>query len=363
MISKTVDVYVAHTPLHILFTLNLIEHNPEQHPVIVFILDDFFHSGGVAIGLQEFLGPQHQVTHLPGAFLKSQQGVSANVKRHVNAVRALVKARRIYQHYQVRRLMIFNDTRSEVQAIIQDLKNRGVEQVLYVEDGIAPYYESSQKRNQKLVPLFRSLYKGYQPTTTHGSFPGLGGAILLHPHLANQHLKTKPCYQMPPFAYDQSTIETLLALFGASRDDLINVMLDCTECVLICLPKLDQHIDRHSVTRWIQRTATQYGDRATLFLKYHPREISEDPLHVVAQKIGHVVSRAVPAELLCEVAGEKLAAVYADGSSILLTTRWINPNARVYSVNWSGRTLPAELQNLFSAVGVQTIESPHRGAL
>ncbi len=356
MIPEPVDLYVVHTPLHILFTINLIQHNAESRSTVIFVFDDFFQSDLVAKRLQLMLGERHKVVRLPGALGHSHQSVSAKLHRHVNAVRALSKARRFYQQCAVERVLVFNDTRREVQAILHDLKHRGTE-LLYVEDGLEPYREGRRKVNPILTPLLKLIYKGCESITTHGAFSDLDGAILLHPNLANQSLQNKPRYQMPRFVLNSQQVDQLLGLFGVTRKELTEALADCGTGVLICLPNSESQVDGQLLAKRVREITRQYMHRAVIYLKYHPRERTEDPLDLGPQETAYAVPRAVPAELVCAVLGENLSAIYSEVSSILVTSRWINPNIETYSINWSGGDFPCDLLELFTTEGVHFVES------
>ena len=352
---NTTDIYLVHTPLHILFTLNLIQQDPAQSPALVFVLGDFPDSRAVEERVQQSLGNRHRVLHLPGSYLHTHQSVSAKVFRHVNGIRAFLKARHIYQTVAVKRLMVFNDTRSEIQAIIHDLRGREVERVLYIEDGLAAYYRSHQRRNPKSALLLRILYRGAEPIMTHGAYSGTDEAILLHPDFANQSLQKKPRTQMPRFVLNTEQIKLLINVFGGLPANVEDALMEFENGVLICLPNSDVFGAPRSMARWIDQIITQYGNQTAIYLKYHPRESKEHNLQLSINKRVFVIPRLIPAELICALAGSRLSAVYAEASSILVTSRWMNPDVEAYSANWSGVKLPSELMDLFSRLGIHSI--------
>lgn len=352
-----VDAYFVHTPLHILFTLNLLHHEPTHTRALVFILADFPDSHRVAERMQHIIGERHRVLHLPGSYRYAHQSVSTKIRRHLSAVRASVKARQIYRTVAVKRLIVFNDTRSEIQEIIYDLRRRGVEQVLYVEDGLGAYYQSQQKRNPRLAPFLRFLYRGAEPVMTHGAYSGIDRAILLHPELANQSLQNKPRTKMPRFDLDRQRIELFIDMFGGLPGAVKNAVVGSNEGILICLPNSDVFGVPESLATWIRQTVDLYSDHTAVFLKYHPRERKEPELHLGINSRIFVIPRTIPAELICALGGSNLSAVYAEASSILITCRWVTPELEAYSVNWTGYTLPTDLEELFIHLGIHTIDS------
>jgi len=90
--------------------------------------------------------------------------------------------------------------------------------------------------------------------------------------------------------------------------------------------------------------------------------VGEDPARLLASVEGaRVLARAIPAELIVARLGPALRAVASGPSSVLHTTRWLNPAADAWLVSVEGAPLPAELARFLAAIGVRTLAAGDAG--
>ncbi|MBC6956420.1 MAG: hypothetical protein J5J04_17540 [Anaerolineae bacterium] len=369
------DVFVAHTPLHLLYSLSIINSKSLQD-FRLFVINDF--SAGVAV-CNEFaqVSSYADRVHLLAGRYSLGGFVARNISPTKSRIRyygaklgsmlaqysAKSKFIRIMKEKQIQRLYIFDDQRLDTQSLMSYVKEQNDyphTQIVLVEDGTgvyynSPYWQFAELKN-RLNWILVALYgKNYTRVDRYGDHPLVECSIVLFPDDVNVSLKSKPVYRMPHFhlAPEQASILSRAFSLGdqfAEIDQAVLLLLSYSET----LKNHEKYkgflldlIERHN------------AEGITIIAKYHPREVHDDYLNLYGSKV-IFEDKTVPAELICASLGNRLLAIYSDYSSALLTSGWINPDIKRIHLHPNTEDLARpqaalELDTLFEKHGVETV--------
>lgn len=347
-------VFLAHTPLHILFSLSLIQQAGGT-PAHLLVSEDFAAARRVVAGLPALLPPPHRVHLLPGkaSFPGLQRLPLTQLTNHLPLLIAARRGCALTRPLSIERVHIFNDLRPDMQHIAGCIKARQPDcRIIYVEDGASSYVDTLQpwlRGGKRFRRLFRLVYGPHvQPGTSLGQFRLLEAATVIHPDHANHALRRLPLTPLPAPGLDRDGWATLSGVFGGAPprlDDSAPVTLLCLPHSLMMTPAL---LDR------FRRVGADYAARGmTVLVKLHPRE-TEDAAVMLDNAAFIPVDRAVPAEILVAWLGSRLHAVVSGYSTILYTAGWLSPGVRAVLLEDAGVPFPPELMALLRAVGVTT---------
>lgn len=342
------NVFLAHTPLHVLYTYHLLHTQEDGIPALICLSHDFEAAPALAARLRQHLPPQHRVALLPGIHARPNWGAFTKLTNHLPLLAALRRARAALRDIRVRTVFVFNDTRPEVQGIMALAKQRSGASLQYVEDGVAAYitHPDSSLRG-RMAWLQKVLYTSdFYPSVTHGMHPLLDGAILTFPHLAHTGLKRLPLVPMPPVDPAAPHIQKLFDLFGFNwTTDAENQPF-----ALICLVTFMRMTqDFRALLERVIADCRQAG--LCVLVKQHPRDDTAPP------DLGENVTfidRGAPAELICLRLGRQLLRLYAEYSTILLTSGWLNPAIERLYLDY--QPMPPARITLLEEAGIQRLQ-------
>lgn len=352
------DLYLVHTPLHLLYSYNLVKHN--GCPAIIFVPFDFADAPQVAARLNQVAKENQTYVPLigeyPAYFLVRYPGVgkfAAKAQIIRNSFREVQQARRVYRHLAVGRLYVFNDTRNETQTIMHDLRRQGVDQIVYVDDGLSSYLPPINAPIRFHRYLLKYVFsQALQPSNNHGQYSEIDTALLLHPDAANSNFDRLTVERMPAFILQASDKEGLAYAFGFSSKAM--TQYSAAESYVLVLPPHSSVVsDIQRLQEWLQTIAADFTG-AGLIIKYHPREVLADYLNAISIPNVTIFDRAVPAELVPVVVGN-VQALYTGISSVLITMDWVKSGVQVNFVNWMPVDLPLELKSLLEALDVRCV--------
>ncbi|GAB4574268.1 MAG: hypothetical protein Kow0077_19910 [Anaerolineae bacterium] len=352
-------VFLAHTPLHLLFTLSLVR-DVDFQPAHVILVEDWPGVSAIASRLPDLLPPDSRVSVLPGAATPRPRWLRrypvSRLANHLPLVQAVRRARQLLAGQDVRRVCLFIDHRPDVQQIAGAVKaaNPGC-RIAYVEDGASAYVNElpPQHRLAKRFPLaFRLVYGRYfEQVCGQGQFSLLDEAYLLYPSLASRALSRLPVHRIPPLSLTSQEVDQLLRLFGSDTPRLPPdqpVVFVALPLSLVVTPALEARLG--------EVLAGYAAAGSTLLFKPHPRETR--PWAAQPRLAGSSIwlNPAVPGEVVLAWLGGRLQAVVSGLSSMLYTARWFNPAASAVLVDVPDVMIPPEVARVFQAAGVQRAE-------
>jgi len=359
----TARLFLAHTPLHILYSLSLIRAEPGPPPLLA-VFNDFAGAGCAVGGLAGLLPAPGRAILLPGALdAPPLPPPIGRLTAHLPLIAAARRARRLLAGAPLDAVYLFNDMRPDVQQIAAEARRRNPAcRVCAIEDGAAAYVDRQPPERlpaRRLPALFPLVYgRGFERLEGMGRFSLLQAAYLTFPAHANAALRRLPARALPRPAFSPAELEALIGLFAPAeaapgRDWPSQAALICVPHSSGLTPALLANL-RALIRAWQARGWE-------VLLKAHPRE-REDPARLLASVEGaRVLAQAIPAELIVARLGPALRAVASGPSSVLHTTRWLNPAADAWLVSVEGAPLPAELARFLAAIGVRTLAAGDAG--
>lgn len=356
----TIRLFLAHTPLHILYSLSLIRAEPGPPPWLA-VFNDFEGAGRTVDGLAGLLPAPGRAILLPGA--QDAPRLPYPLRRltaHLPLLTAVRHARRLLATHPPQAVYLFNDMRPDVQQIAAETLQHSPACRLYaIEDGLAAYVDRQPPERthaRRLTALFPLVYgRRFERLESMGSFSLLQAAYLTFPEHAGAALRRLPCYALPRPAFSPQEVEALIGLFTPPEGGSSGWQ-ELTRAALICVPHSSGLTPALLASLRGLIRAWREQDREVL-LKAHPRD-QQDPVRLLAAEEGiHVLVRAIPAELIVARLGTALGAVASGPSSVLHTTRWLNPAAEAWLVGAEDAPLPAELARFLTAIGVRMVGS------
>jgi hypothetical protein len=341
------NVFLAHTPLHVLYTYHLLHTQEDGIPALICLSHDFEAAPVLAARLRQHLPQRHRVMLLPGIHARPDWGPFTKLTNHLPLLAALQRTRAALRAIRVRSVFVFNDTRPEVQAIMALAKHRSGASLQYVEDGVAAYItHADSPLRARVAWLQRVLYTSdFYPSVTHGMHPLLDGAILTFPDLAHTGLKRLPLAPIPPVDPAAPHIWKLFDIFGFSW----TMNTGDRPAALVCLvpfARLTQ--DFRALLERVIADCRRVGLR--VLVKQHPRDEASPP------DLGEdviFIDKGVPAELVCLRLGRQLRRLYAEYSTILLTSGWLIPGIERLYLDY--QPMPPARLALLEKAGIQRI--------
>lgn len=352
-----IRLFLAHTPLHILYSLSLIRAEPGPPPWLA-MFNDFEGAGRTVDGLAGLLPAPGRAILLPGA--QDAPRLPNPLRRltaHLPLIAAVRRVRRLLAAHSLQAAYLFNDMRPDVQQIAAEARQGNPDCRLYaIEDGTAAYVDRQPPERthaRRLTALFPLVYgQSFERLESMGSFSRLQAAYLTFPEYASAALQRLPRYALPRPIFSPQELEALIGLFAPPEGSLFDWQ-GLSRAALICVPHSSGLTAALLANlRSLIRVWREQGWE--VLLKAHPRE-QEDParLLVAGERI-RVLARTIPAELIVARLGSALCAVASGPSSVLHTTRWLNPAAEVWLISAEDAPPPPELARFLAAIGVWT---------
>lgn len=361
----TIRLFLAHTPLHILYSLSLIRAEPGPSPWLA-VFNDFEGARRAVDGLAGLLPASGRTILLPGA--QDAPRLPHPLRRltaHLPLIAAVRRARHLLATHPPQTVYLFNDMRPDVQQIAVDALRRSPGCRLYaVEDGAAAYVDRQPPERthaRRLTALFPLVYgRGFERLEGMGGFSLLQAAYLTFPEHANAALRRLPRHALPRPVFTPPELDALIGLFAPPEDGLFDWQ-GLSRPALICVPHSSALTpallaNLHGLIRAWE------GQGWQVLLKAHPREQEDLARLLTAGEDVRVLVRTIPAELIIARLGSALRAVASGPSSVLHTTRWLNPAAEAWLISAEDAPFPPELARFLAAIGVRmpASEDSHR---
>lgn len=352
----TIRLFLAHTPLHILYSLSLIRAEPGPPPWLA-VFNDFEGARRVVDGLVGLLPTAGRTILLPGA--QDAPRLPRPLRRltaHLPLIAAVRRARRLLSAHPPQAAYLFNDMRPDVQQIAADACRRSPGCRVYaVEDGAAAYVDRQPPERthaRRLTALFPLVYgRSFERLEGMGGFSLLQAAYLTFPEYAGAALRRLPCYALPRPAFSPQELEALISLFTPPEDGLFDWQ-GLSRPALICVPHSSGLTPALLVN--LRGLIQAWEERGwEVLLKAHPREQEDLARLLAAGEDVRVLARTIPAELIVARLGSALGAVASGPSSVLHTTRWLNSTAEAWLISAEDAPFPPELARFLAAIGVR----------
>ncbi len=365
-------VFLVHSPLHVLFTLGLIQAAPER-PALVLLFDDFPGARRLAPGLDDLLKttgllgtagllPQPQIAVLPGVYSYPRtlghpawrRLPPARLTNHLPLILAARRALRLTRPLEIDWVGVFSDLRPDVQQIAGGLKARHPGcRVAYVEHGTTAYIDTLPPRHlaAKRAPwAFRLVYgPHFQQATGVGQFAALDEAYLLFPEHANAALRRLPRHPLPPLRLTPADLGGLFPLPAPESPAA------AAPQVALFLPPLARNTTPAMLAAFQAAIARCAAEDVLPLLKLHPREARPE-LFAFTDVVR--LDQAAPSEVVVSWLGPRLRRVISGGfSTALYTARWLNPEAEAVLLTLPDAFTPREMLRLYRALGVSVQEA------
>ncbi|MBN2470833.1 MAG: hypothetical protein JXN59_08925 [Anaerolineae bacterium] len=349
-------VFLAHTPLHLLLTLSLIQTAPEC-PALVLLYEDFPGAARLITGLRELWPAPHRVNLLPGthSYPRTLQHPAyqrlplARLTNHLPPILAARRALRLTRPFAIDWVGVFSDLRPDVQQIAGGLKARHPGcRVAYVEHGTTPYIDTLAPEflgGKRAAWAFRLVYgPHFQQVTGTGQFAALDEAHLIYPAHANAALRRLPCHPLLPPRIPPDELRGLFPLPPPESPAA------SAPRVALVLPPRARTLSSATFAQLQAAITRCAADGLTPLLKLHPREMEPERFRMEGVI---VLDRATPSEIVVSWLGPRLARVISVGNSTALyTARWLNPAAEAVLFLLPDVPVPPEMLRLYRALGV-----------
>lgn len=334
---SSVDIYVANSVLHVLYTLSLIRYKQSTNN-LVLLLNEFTYAENLVAGINAEFDPA-SAHLLPGRFdygawvARQQRGEKSRfvrvIARFVSLfiqLRTKWRAGRLLRSVTGGQVYVFDDTRLDVQGVLSTIvKSNPLVKVTYIEDGVGAYHDISVSHPWKrfgIIPL--RLIFGHEVVmlSTHGDHPRIGDALVLQPDFVNEALQARVVQKMPPWSLRENDIHLLRKTYGFEADEFE----DIHAAVMLVVPYWRLHEKNPEIIQVFREITRSYAEQdVAVLVKYHPRDCVGDYLGLAQTPKDKIVDCGMPVELLSIQLGDRLKAVYAGLSSSMLSIGWILP--------------------------------------
>ena len=341
------NVFIALTPYHLILTLTSV--NLKEGDVVVLV-DQYGRLGKYSV-LSEFFS-RFNVRFI---YCSSIRDSLFNRWINLNNLAAgfgFGKYARLAADLDalgISQAFVFNDSCPEVQFLLSRIN---VSQVIYVEDGTAPYNEHRLKVGAKEAVLDLLIYGRYYDRKSRvGDSHYIKQALFAHPDFAL------------PLAGEGSVGQLLIGEGAREKLFMLTSIVFGYKAiansgkrgVLILLPALNLlKTDRRSYEAFNNKLSAFLDDGYAVYLKGHPLEArcANDFFSGKCE----VVDPEVSSELFLASRSD-ISLVVGDYSTGLLSTRLFFPEIDVVSLAWCGGKHESNLLNLFVDIGVEVVIS------
>lgn len=358
--GHAMDIYLTHTPLHLLLSYNLWKSQNSGTDAHFLVYGDFASQDQVVERLSDLWAGSPRVSSLPGRYRWDPHRSTQRWRRvfskwiaHTSALGALRNARSLLMAEGVDKVYVFNDTRTEVQLLMASLAKDGEVSLSYVDEGFAAYRTEPIPSRRGWLKLVYG--RDWLPLRSYGTHPLITEAILFHPMFAHRGLESKSISPMPELKLGEFELQSLYKAFTGLEQDYQDGLGPGESVVLICLPHSSMLGQRWGeLRRQVEELADRESERGRLVLiKGHPRDHDQAGDWLGKRESFHFLPRALPGEVAIAMLGGRLQAVYAAASSVLITARWAFPRVQVYLFNSAVDRIPKEIWPVLIASGVQ----------
>lgn len=328
------DVYLTHTPYHILLSLAIAYNKKTETNYIdnhLFIIGDFNNSAYIYEKLKG-LSLMDRVRFLPGNYNSNPVYEAIILKKNTYTIQKLLKKDFLSKNTKSS-VFVFNDRRPEDQLLMYlNKKHGGIN--YYVEDGMAIYADMGGLRSISSVErILRKLYFGfwYSPVDVLGTSKYIDVVLANEPSLVRDIIKTRhPVLKINKKIFDNFTklgiLERIFMLDNLIKDKITS----SKKVALILVPHLSALTEemKREYCKYINNTINHLlQENYEILIKYHPRETLEDIMRLCSMldiKNILTIPRNIPIEVLYFLLKtKKNVVIYGFPSSAILTARLI----------------------------------------
>ncbi len=290
------ELYVAHTPYHILISCGIASLNSKDKYLIItydFPQAEIFKESIINWDSNPF----KKVILIPGTVSVANKNFFSLTKLHYNNS---FKLKDIYLKYcskDVCSIYLFNDRRPEVQYISHiNSVEKGFN--IFVEDGLVVYSNYIAKKSNIILYFLLKLVYGvhYEPNNILGSSKFIDKLMVFMPKYIRPTLQNKSVDQIPFSIFNKLNTELIPLIFTkyASKNHFgYDCLLVVDHSDLFKGSIIDSYIKIYSEI--IALLSTRYSK---LGIKYHPREEKGDFLKIRMSNKCEILPQSLPMELI-----------------------------------------------------------------
>jgi hypothetical protein len=346
---------VAYTPYHVLLATAAARACPARSNHLI-IVNDFAAAPGIAAALEAGMERAYDTVAVCGGTF----GVRGRARRQFHYRRALPEIRARVKAVAPEEIWVGNDARPESHAAF---RAAGADVAgVYVEDGLTAYAGSVKRPLTRLETaagrlLFRQDWSGIAVLGTSGR---VSRGIFIFPALVRRELDGLDKIALPRQAVLSAPMQQLAGRLversGADVDRLRRV----DAIVAVSHSSVARRASGYQ-SRIVSFVRQLTANGCTVGVKYHPRQAEADYLGLSQLPAVVVLPQGLALEYLYVLradAGGRGGAppirfVVGDVSTILLTARWLVPDACCISLARPLQMLDPSLEALFNGLGVQ----------
>jgi hypothetical protein len=336
------SVFIALTPFHLLLSLVSAERSSSD---AIILLDEEGTLGRYEHPMRELCGDFQYISYPRQA--KLRKIAALRFGRATGLGRTLREYTSRLNMSGVRRAFVFNDNAPVSQFLIDGLQ---CEDVLYVEDGSAPYNDHEISNPLKKRVLYRLAYgRFYRCASVLGTSTYITGARYTFPNLIRSENRNVPAKQFSPVTNYAELMKRFIDVFPEGRQ--VTAELRETAVVLV-LPGRGFAGDPRLVAQLsgVLRRCREAGCKAVL--KTHPLDppLVSNRLELADFIVlpSHLPAEALPAAL------PGLKVVYGPPNTTLLACRFFFPSVATRCLTVEGER-SSRLLRVLSAVGTQNV--------
>lgn len=267
------------------------------------------------------------------------------------------KVLKFAQQQTIVELYTGNDRHIEFQYLAYHLKKEQSLLTFYLDEGLYTYQERqrSKRISERIFKqAARKLYFGWwwQTPKTIGASKYIDRCLVLFPQHVNRCLKQKPCDTFDSNVFSNETMQSFANCWLSAYQQVNNLQaID----VLFTIPHQNNFKRIEGYRDYLfAAIGSLLKQGKEVAIKYHPNSRQNDLLSLkqVYPKV-RVLPSSAPFELLAlQLAPATL--IVAEFSTILLTSKLVNPQLRVVSVWFNERVSQASAEHLAQFLSVET---------
>ncbi|WP_455217824.1 capsular polysaccharide export protein, LipB/KpsS family, partial [Kaarinaea lacus] len=277
-------------------------------------------------------------------------------KKLCNRRRAFRLTRNIIEDLQPDMIAVGNDRRIEFQYAMFYSQSVGyAPRGAYLDDGTFTYVGRKTKGIQDswIDNITKKLFYGswWQQPETVGSSAWIDDAYVAFPEWVYKPLEQKLLHSINAAWFESQEIQLLskVLLQYFNVDDGLVRQLD----VVITLPHASLVRDESGYASTMKQVVDDLTARGKkVGIKYHPRQVGEDPLQLATNPGVEQLPAVLAFEVLLSVLGNPV--IVGDVSTTLLSSRWLRPSLRVIAITGGGQQ--EQFVDLFRKLNIEMVE-------
>jgi hypothetical protein len=356
-VAEVTRLSIAYTPYHVLLATAAVGVHPARANHLI-IINDFKAAADIAAGLTDADRLFDTVELCGGTF-----GVTSRARRQLRYRRALPDISARTKALAPHEIWVGNDSRPESQAAFRTASRRGQPvNGVYIEDGLTAYATSVTRPLTLLESAIGRLMFGrnWSGIAVLGTSGRVSSGLFIFPPLVRRELTQLTKIELPRAACLVPSMRRLAARLVDKAGGDIERMCRLDAIVAV------SHSSVASTAPDYQRQMVGFVEQlvtkgCTVGVKYHPRQAEADYLGlgrlaevvVLPQGLALEYLYVLRASAATDLGAGPLRFVVGDVSTILLTARWLAPEACCISLARPLRMLDESLEALFTALGVK----------